>query len=42
LVKRFRDAGLSFWWFLLAFVPFAGLTLFVMAIAAERKSPRIN
>lgn len=41
-VKRFRDVGLSFWWFLLVFAPFGRLTLFVMAICAERKSTRFN
>ena len=42
MVKRFRDAGLSFWWFLLVFVPFGGLILFVMAIASEREIPQFN
>ena len=38
VVKRFRDAGLSFWWVLLVFVPFGGLVVFVMALASGQKT----
>ena len=38
LMKRFRDAGLSFGWFFLWIVPLGGLFIFFLAISAESKN----
>ena len=39
-VKRFRDAGLSYWWFLLMFIPLGGAVVFIMATFANSRPPR--
>jgi uncharacterized membrane protein YhaH (DUF805 family) len=39
LIKRFRDAGLSFLWLLLTFVPLGGPILLIMALAVRTKAP---